>query len=254
MKKKIIIGLIVTLIVVVVAFFPNKKTEEQLTKKETIEQISKGFGNGISKKELEKLMNQKIEGKTMMTGKEAYLLKTPNDELIKKYNLDNYVKQNKTYFNKLETKIKENYSWEFEGEVQENQDAYFMLVKVYNYGIYLSDLETLQNKLLENKSAKEEKEVNEYKAKVIAMKLLDSHLDDYLNNGEAKNIAITCANLNSDETKNSLMQYLIDLAGYTNEKDETIANMVQNRDSRMQNLIDEAIRNNVLEENDLLKL
>lgn len=252
MKKKIIIGLIVILLLVVVAFFPNKKTEEQLTKKETIKQISEGFGNGISKKELEKLMNQKIDYKTMMTGSDAYLLKTPNDDLIKKYNLDTYVKQNKTYFNKLETKIKENYSWEFEGEVQENQDAYFMLVKVYNYGIYLSDLETLQNKLLEKESTKEE--ANEYKAKVIAMKLLNSHLDDYLNNGEAKNIAITCANLNSDETKNSLMQYLIDLAGYTNEKDETIANMVQNRDSRMQNLIDEAIRNNILEENDLLKL
>lgn len=260
MKKKriflfcIILLFVITLIVIV--FLPKKENNEiSYTKKEIIEKISEGFANGISKKELEKLVNQELSDKTIMTGKDAYLLKTPSDKLIQKYNLDNYVTNQKTYFEKLDSKIKENYSWSFEGDAQDNQAAYYISVKTYEYGIYLSDLEEIQNQLLENYKSDndEENEINQYKAQVVAMKLLDSHLDEYLNNNQPKTITISFTNSDSDETKASLLQYLIDLAGY-NQAGEDTTNTIQDRPARMKTIIDEALNSSILNNQDLLSL
>lgn len=259
-KTKIIISAlvlaIIIAIVIIIALWPKHKEEKSYTKKEIIEKISNGFANGISKDELESLMNQEVQDKTMMTGEDAYLLQTPSKKLIDKYNLNNYVKQNKTYFSNLEKKIKENYYWEFDGEVKENQTNYFIKVKTYNYGVYLADLEEMVGLLTNNYPFEnsEEQEINDYKAKIIAMKLLDSHLDDYISSSDPKTIAIFFQQINSTETKNSLIQYLIDLSGYANGLDERINNMEINRTERMQSYINEAISNGTLDQNDILKL
>lgn len=261
-KTKIIISVIVFLILIALAVTiiiltkNNKEPEKSYTKKEIIENISNGFANGISKDELESLMNQEVQDKTMMTGEDAYLLQAPSEKLIDKYNLDNYVKNNKTYFSNLENKIKENYFWKFDGEVKENQTSYFISVKTYNYGVYLTDLEEMVGLLTNNYPFEnsEEQEINDYKAKIIAMKLLDSHLDDYISSSDSKTIAIFFQQINSTETKNSLIQYLIDLSGYSNGLDERINNMEINRTERMQSYINEAISNGTLDQNDILKI
>ncbi|CCY45889.1 unknown [Firmicutes bacterium CAG:822] len=258
-KKTTIISVILFIIIIaailIIAFLPKEKGEKSYTKKETIELISKGFVDGISKKDLEKLMNQKIDDKTMMTGEDAYLLQTPSDKLIKQYNLDNYITNAKSYFKKLETKIKENYSWKFDGEVGENQGSYYIKLKTYSYGVYLSDLEEMTNQLLSRYTlSNENTEVNKYKAKVIAMKLLDSYLDEYIYNGDSKVISITFNSINDDKTKNSLIQYLIDLAGYNNREDEKINTMENNRKTRIAEYINTAISNGTLNKNDILKM
>lgn len=261
-KTKIIISIIVFLILIALALTiiiltkNNKEPEKSYTKKEIIEKISNGFVNGISKNELESLMNQEVQDKAMMTGEDAYLLQTPSDKLIDKYNLNNYVKDNKAYFSNLEKKIKENYTWKFDDEVKDNQDTYFINVKTYNYGVYLADLEEIVGLLTNNYPFKnsEEQEINNYKARVIAMKLLDSHLDDYISSSDPKSIAIFFKGVDSKETKDSLSQYLIDLSGYANGLDERINNMEINRTERMRTYINEAISNGTLDQNDILKL
>lgn len=258
MKQKIAIVLIiffVVLIVVLVAFYPTEKSEKQLTNKEIIEQISDGYISGISRNELKQLMNQDIDEKTMMTGKDAYLLSTPKEEIVEQYKLENYIKRNEQYYKNLESQIKNNYEWKFNGSAENNQTEYVVSIKTYNYGIYLQDLEQLQNLLLnDNQTTGNEKIANEYKAKVVAMQLLNTHLNEYVNNSEEKTILITFTNLNNDETKNSLMQYLVDLAGYNYHTIENINIMVQNRNERLQKYIDDAINTGILNKNDILKI
>lgn len=262
MKKKtkiIIISLIVLIIIItailVIVFWP-KNQEKSYTKKEIIEEISKGFVNGISKGELEELMNQKVLDITMMMGEDAYLLQTPSKELIDKYKLDTYVKENKRYFASLERKIRENYSWKFDGETKANQDTYLVTVKTYQYGVYLADLEVMESLLTQNYSFEnaEDQEINNYKAKIIAMKLLNSHLDDYISDSEPKTTAIFFKDIDSEETKNSLAQYIMNLSGYANGQDERINDMEINRTQRMQEYIDAAINDGTLDQNDILKI
>ena len=252
MKKKLIFAMVILVIiiaVIIIIFLPKDKEEKAYNKKETIEEISNGLVNGMSKKDLEKLLNQKISEQTIMTGKDAYLLKAPSNDLIEKYNLDKYVTVQKTYFEKLDSKIKNEYSWKFEGETKGNQAYYYITINVYNYGIYLNDINEIQKQLLENYKATNnaEQEINEYKAKIIAMKLLDSHLDDYGNT--QKTIAISFTNIDNDETKASLMQYLVDLAGYNSASDDINARPV-----KIKNFIEENINNGVLNKQDLLAL
>ena len=260
MKKKtkiisIILLAIIIAIILIISFIPKNKEEMRYTKREIIELISNGFVNGMSKKELEELMNQEISNQSMMTGEDAYLLQTPSYKLIKQYNLDNYITNAKSYFKKLETKIKENYSWKFDGEVGENQGSYYIKLKTYSYGVYLSDLEEMTNQLLSRYTlSNENTEVNKYKAKVIAMKLLDSYLDEYIYNGDSKVISITFNSINDDDTKNSLMQYLVDLAGYNNSEDEKISAIENNRQTRITEYINIALSNGTLDQNDILKI
>lgn len=257
-KTKIIISVaifIVLIVAILIIIFWPRNQEKSYSKKETIELISNGFANGISKKELEDLMNQKLSDKMIMTGEDAYLLQTPSDELIDKYNLDDYVKANKMYFNNLENKIKGNYSWKFTNDVKDNQDIYIMSVKTYSYGVYLIDVEELVNRLLENYPFEnaEEQESNEYKARVVAMKLLNNYLDNYVTSNNPVQISISFKTKNSEETKNSLIQYLNDLLGYTNW-DTNITNMQLNRPERVQEYINTALTNGTLNQNDILTL
>lgn len=256
MKKVLIITTIIIIIIlniIILITWGTPKKEKQLTKKETIEEISKGFINGISKNSLEKLLNQSIDNKTVMTGKDAYLLQKPSEKTIENYNLNKYVKYNEEYYDNLYKVIKNNYTWEFDGKTQNNQNSYFIKIKTYSYGIYLSDIERLCEMLIKNNQSEEPQKVINYKAKVISMKLLDSHLEEYISNENEKTIAITFSNINDDETKNSLMQYLVDLAGYNNHGDNIIS-LTQNKETRLKNYIDTAMNNNILNKNNILEL
>ena len=86
------------------------------------------------------------------------------------------------------------------------------------------------------------------------MKLLDSHLDDYISDRESKTIAIFFKDINSQETKDSLYQYLFDLSGYATGLDERINNMEVNRMERMQEYINNALNSGLLNKEDILKL
>ena len=124
MKQKLAIALIVffiILIVVLIVFYPTKENEKQLTNKEIIEQISDGYVSGISQNELNQLMNQDIDEKTMMTRKDAYVLSTQKKEIVEQYKLENYINKNEQYYKNLESQIEKNYEWSFNGSAESNQ-------------------------------------------------------------------------------------------------------------------------------------
>ena len=257
MKNKIIICLIIVLIIFIIAlivFYPNtEKQPPKLSQKEIIEKISDGYINGISKKELETLMSQELTTQTIMIGEDSYLSQKPNSSLIEKYNLVNFVDVQKKYINNLEKTIKNNYSWEFLNEVKENQQIYYMRIQTYNYGVYYQDIQALMSILLNNYQTNndEEQMINKYKAKVVAMKLLDSHISEYENREETKDIVVEFSKNNQDKTKNSLAQYLVDLGGYNYNN---INEMNENRQIRLQNYITNAINSGELDQNDFLKI
>ena len=241
MKNKIIICLIIVLIIFIIsliAFYPSEEKQHQLSQKEIIEK---------------KLMSQELTAQSIMIGEDSYLSQKPNSSVIKKYNLDNFVDEQKKYLNNLEKIIKNNYYWEFLNEVEENQQIYYIRIQTYNYGVYYQDIETLMSIILSNYQTKndEEQMVNKYKAKVVAMKLLDSHISEYENKDETKDVVVEFSKNNQDETKNSLAQYLIDLSGYNYN---SINEMNENRQTRIQNYITNAINSGQLDQNDFLKI
>lgn len=262
MKPKFIITLIIILILLTIAliFFyseqESEESEDSLTNKEIIQRISDGYADGISKSELEELLNQELGEKTVITGEDSYLNEKPEQSIIETYNLEEYETLQTTYVANVEEQIKNNYTWEFIVEAEDMDQEFFIEIQTYNFGIYLYDLDELINLLLENVTYEdsEEQTVYEYKAKIIAMKLLDSHLTDYINEEETKTIYIDFTNLDNDETKNSLSQYLLDLAGYNYHNISSINEMNENRTERLSEYINDAIADGTLNEEDILQI
>ncbi len=244
MKKKIItvsIIIILTITFFLIIYNHNKQETKKVKTKDIVVTVSNGYINGMSKKTLEKKLNHKLSEKSIITGKDSYLNQKPSEKLIEKYNLSNYAKEQENYINSLEAKIKENYSFSFQGTSKEYQKNYIVKVKTYYYAAYLSDLSEIMKQLLANYdiNSEEQENIYNYKAKVIAMRILNNHLNDYNNENETKEVVI-----DFDNPYNSLSQYLLDLAGYNYTN---VIKMDENRTTRVTVLINEYLQNRIIE-------
>ena len=172
-----------------------------------------------------------------------------DDKTIKDNNLDNYVIIQDELATNVEKKIQSNFDYSISNVIEEDDyTQYSVLLKSYYQIAYLLDLEELQKQLLV-KSAQEDNEVNNYKAKVIALKILDKRLDDYVNKDE--NCMANLYRYQNDEERNnsSLLSYINLLQGlnYNNEKIFTENQL--NITERMNTYINEAIENKLINEN-----
>ncbi len=256
-KKKIVIICIVVGIIIIAAslylLFSTRQKAPTLQEKgtEIVESISDSMKNGASLKEIEKLIGvDDLTNTTIMVGSDSYVRDKPSDEIITANNLSSYVSLNEQYSENLEKKIKDNFDCKIDifnteqGIVSIKAD-----IKNYYYAVYLQDMIELQSQLLERTQAVNN-EVNSYKAKVRAMQILDSKLEQYVNDDETISQLVSYKRDNDDERKNSLSSFVIALAGFNYHNDTTNA-FEKNRETRISGYIDEAINSGIISENNL---
>ena len=255
-KMRLIIEIIIVIsilvlssIIVINVVSVDKKANEEKNTKDLIENLNKLLINGGSKEEIIELTGlDDVDETSLMTGKDCYMRTRPDDKTIKDNNLDNYVIIQDELSSNVEKKIQSNFYYSID-DVQEEDDytQYSVLLKSYYQIAYLLDLEELQKQLLA-KSGLEESEVNNYKAKVIALKILNERLDDYVNNDE--NCMANLYRYKNDKERNdsSLLSYINLLQGLNYHNEKVFTENQLNITERINTYINVAIENKLINE------
>lgn len=240
-KRIAIIILLVAIIMIIVGisfYFSNKRSKI----KETIEEVNQIVLSSASKEELLKKVNsEKINSFIIMTGPDSYIAEKPSKDLIEKYNLSNYEKVQTQLVERVEKKIKDNFKTIMSDETFEDNNAtvYRGLLKTYYQIYYLHDLQDLQQKIIAEKLITEEdNEILEYKAKIIAMKVIDNYLDIYDNKKEYCSFTVYIYD-DEKKTADSFASYLNMLQG-SNYDNDTTKKLEQSAEIRINGYYEEA--------------
>lgn len=161
----------------------NKKTKEEIDDN-NVENIVKNvyLNKNITKEEL----NEYFDVSTVLyiiEGKDSFFTYTLPSELSTKYKLSKYEDSRKTYGKKVLDKYISNFQY----SEQDNEDDITIELKLYDVGLYLSDVNMLSDKILEKSSLDmqsivddaEKYNVYKYEAEVIAMQVLDENINNY---------------------------------------------------------------------------
>ncbi len=192
MKKKliIIIPIVVILLAIILIFLLNSlKEKPNPDKSKVVEDVIQNvfYNDSITISDLKKELQSAMPSEEVFLGKDSVIRKKPSDELIKRNNLKAYESIQNKYYKNVEKKFKENASYKI---VASDDKKVSIDVIPWYYSQYASDLSKLTYKLLnyanyevtEDNYGSKEYEVNEYKARVIAMRIMNRHLDEYDNN------------------------------------------------------------------------
>lgn len=245
--NKILIGVVSILLVVllvivlksVISFGGKPYIEKQLNK------VNSLAINGATKEELSKYFNtDNLDSNSLMTGPDSYMRVKPEEKIITKYKLDKYVSLQDKLATNVETRIKKEFNFIMGDEPFKDNGAtvYQGLVKGFYQMEYLIDLKELQSILASEYQEEAPEEVLQYKAKVIAMKILDDYLTNYDNDDDyaAANIYIY---EDKEKTDLSYISYLNMLQG-VNYQNEVIDKLELTRTARLNKYIKEAIKKN----------
>ena len=173
-----IISLIVSLIV------NNKPFNKEKYVDKIVEEVF--LNKNISIEQLENTLQQPMINEVTFIGKDSALRYRPNQKIIKANELQKYIEAQDKYSEKVENIAIENISYKID-KINKNSINYKIRPwYIYKYSYDLNILKELIMKdakfeISEKNVFKEEYEVNEFKARVVALKILDNHLEDYDN-------------------------------------------------------------------------
>ena len=255
MKRKaiVIIGIVVILIALIVGmiiYMNNHKLEKQAIK--DIEQFTDFVINGGTSEELSKVLGYKeIQPINIISGKDSYLSFFPEENVISQNNLTKYVEANKKYIDNLEKEVKNNFEYDLEKKSSTKEEIVIEVdYKRYCFSVYVTDLDILQSKILEKAGVSDE--VSRYKAKIVAMKILDNKLDVY----KSKKHLTTTVVYKEDkdnEVKDSFNSYFLKLGGFSGV-DTNIEKLKKSSSERVNGYLEEAIENGIIDGTNLLSI
>ena len=243
MNKKQKIGLIVILVlvilVVILIVFKNiniKKTPDLEQKEKVTESTSENtqaqlkelldkklINMNITKKQLEKILGISIGSEIFLMGNDSYIMEKPNQNLIKKYKLEEYVKKQESYAKRIQNEFLKEFKYDF-GEVTKFEDQIHQIVEITTmyYGLYLNDLNELLQAIYEEQDTQldinnitEKDEIENYKYKVMAMEILDQNFEVYKNTTNEKLAVDIIYRKNKPATDNELFSLLCNMMGIT---------------------------------------
>lgn len=235
LKIAVVIAIIAILLIIggVVIYFSsnsnnseeNKPNTERATLEEMrnyVETLNNTIIHGGNEDVLKKVLHTtEIDETSIMTGKDAYLLKTPSEEIIEEYSLNQYVNTANTLAQNLETRIVENFEYTIT-DVGETDDytSFHITYRTFYYDAYINDLLTIRNELLTRAGYDLDNVVNNaqfiadlYKAKVKAAYLLNNYLDNYVNQDETANTVLSFTNNRIEDSSDEFISYLHNLNG-----------------------------------------
>ncbi len=239
-NNAIIITLILLLLVFLIIFFEeiNNSVKEQ----SDVEKFTELVINGGTKEQLEKITGAEVMTVTIMTGPDSYL-----NSLIEEKNLEEYTETGKELIKNFEKIVKQSFDYDIENKAINKA---FITYKMFYYAAYISDLKLLKETIL--KSTLSSDEISEYKAIVIAMKILDKHLNEY--QGNKKYIFyLNYEKANYDTYKNTYNSYLNNLVGFYNGNQE-VNNLRETSADRVEEYLLTAKANNIVDSENLLKM
>lgn len=241
MKNKLKIAVVIAIIAILlivggvaIYFSSNSNNNEANDKKPNnekttieemrnyVETLNNTIIHGGNEDVLKKVLHTtEIDETSIMTGKDAYLLKTPSKEIMEEYSLEQYENTAKTLAQTLETKIKDNFEYTIT-DVGETDDytSFHITYRTFYYNAYINDLFTIRNELLIRAGYDLDNVVNNaqfiadlYKAKVKAAYLLNNYLDNYVNQDETANTVLSFTNNRIEDSSDEFISYLHNLNG-----------------------------------------
>ncbi len=181
----IIILLFLMIIALIASMISNMKP---VSKKEYINQVVKEvfYDKDLSIEKLENTLNEPMINEVIFIGKDSALRYKPSEDIIKTHNLQKYVDLQEKYAAKVEKKAKQEIEYRI---IKQEDNSIVYKIKPWYIYKYSYDLNILKELIMENAGFVtkeknvfgEDYNINEFKARVIALKILDKHLNDYNN-------------------------------------------------------------------------
>jgi len=254
-KKLIIIGFAIIFIVIGVVLVINNNYNKNM--KKTLEKVNSLALKGATKNELSKIFKtDDLESDYLLTGPDCYMRLKPSDEKIKENSLSSYVKEQDKLSKTVEKNIEENFYTLISDTTRKENNAtvYSGVVRTFYQLEYLQDLKAIQSSIINEYKENNEvdEEIDNYKAKIVAMKILDKKLDTYKNKDEYSGFNIY---VYEDDTKtgSSFVSYMNMLQGI-NYHNEYVNKLEDTREERIKEYIEEAKNNNIISKDNLLKI
>ena len=254
-KNIIIIGIAIVLMIIGVVLVINNNSNNNMKKK--LEKVNNLALKGASKDEFSKIfITDKLESDYLLTGPDCYMRLKPSDEKIKANNLNSYVKEQNKLSESVEKNIEDNFFTLINETTRKENNAtvYSGVLRTFYQLEYLQDLKAIQSSLIneykENNSVNEE--IDNYKAKIVAMKILDQKLDNYKNEDEYSGFNVYVYE-DDIKTGSSFVSYMNMLQGI-NYHNDYVNELEKTREERIKNYIEEAKNNNVINKDNLLEI
>lgn len=265
--KKIAIVIILCLIVLFGFIFFKSENDNNQTKEYTSNEYENKVLNlndkilsGITKEEIREMTGVNFDSRFILIGSDSYLrqsIKTKSD-------ISEYEESMNLYAGFVEEAIKNNFESNVEETITsvEGDVVVRILFKTYYYNLYLYDLDLIMSKILnsagyDNKKPEDEKKYNldEFKAKVKAMEILNDHLNEYQNNYEYFNTEIIFKNGNLSSRNSYIESYLLVIDGSLSKNiDFGNKDYLKQRENLVETYISSAISSGTYDENNPLKL
>ncbi len=254
MKKRIIIAIILIILVsgIIIAVWAYKNNDLKTKAIKDVEQLTDLVINGGTASQLSDVLGFKeIQPINIISGEDSYLRAFPDDSVVAQNNLTEYVKANKKFTSNVEKQVKDNFEYNLVTKSNAKEEVVMAATYIkYNFSVYIMDLDALQTKILAKAGVSDD--INKYKAKVVAMKILDSKLSVYKSTKQLTT-TITYKSQLDDEMKNSLNSYFLKLGGFSGF-DENIDELQKSRNERINNYLDEAITTGVVDNSNILSI
>lgn len=270
--RSVILSMVVVLAIVAVIAsslkFEEKTTEKKIEEEKEIVLIpeeveenlenftSESVSSDVTLKSLENLTNNEhIDISHAMYGKDASTNETVDKDLKGNLDLSAYEKVQKKLVKKLEKKMQDSYTYEYTTDfIYEEPTLATRGIKFtsYLYCYYYNDVSYLMGYLMEksgydgNETYKEYI-IGEYKAKIKAMQILDSHLDDYVSDEVYEMELIYVVN-DGEMACFNCEKYLEYLKGFHSSRIQDYP------EERMENFMNEGLKKGILKEGDLLAI
>ena len=253
-KKKRLVFMSGTLIlIIIVALLIAFVDKPDNTMKTRIIKINDLITTSASKNSILKVIEAKdIDAINIMTGPDSYIRQKPNSKIINENNLQSYVVTQNKLSERIEKRVINSldYSIADMTTVENNARIYHVRLKTYYQMEYIQDLRLMTDELLKRVIVENE-EVDRYKAKIIAMKVLDKKLKEYENIDEYCVANVYKYSDSKESTATSLKSYLAALQG-VNYNNDRIIELEETRETRINDYIEQAIEEKIIDKDNIL--
>lgn len=202
---------------------------------------------------IEQITEHDLDSTFIVLGKDSYL----NSKKIDEKEVEEYHKFHSDYTNKIESLYLDGTGY----SVKELEDGNLSFeIRPWYFKSYMDDVSAISIKLLEmygiNKDLIDKNSntysIEEYKAVVKAMQILDDYLSYYENKDEVRYFTFYFEN--NIAAQNQYLSLYLNLSGFTSELVVDSNEEVKAQNTRLDSYIDKAIQNGIINVNDPLSL